>query len=406
MSETDGHPTGSGQHAATPTRSPDLVHAAARSGVGRDGHRGQVRGHPGRPGRPPGRGAPAHRGRPRRRQDDARQDPREVARLLGPAHPVHARPAPRRRHRRQRVQPGDRDFEFRPGAVFANIVLGDEINRASPRPSRPSPSAWRSAGHRRRDHLRARLAVHGHGDAEPRRDGGHLPSPRRSATVSWRACRWATPTRAPRWTCSPSTPRRTRSTRSRPSPTPPSSRASSRSCAPSTSRGIGAAVRRRHRQRHLHARRRPPRRLAPGDPAPGARGQASAALDDRDHVLPTTCRRWRPGPRAPPDPHGRRPDRRPHHERRDRHAASRGNGPRDSAGLTMTTLLDRLRQLTRRGRVFLALGASAASWSASLGQRDLLRSAYCSSRCPALAALLVSRTATAWRRRAACARTA
>src|SRR5207249_733099 len=26
-----------------------------------------------------------------------------------------------------------RDFEFRPGAVFANIVLGDEVNRASPK---------------------------------------------------------------------------------------------------------------------------------------------------------------------------------------------------------------------------------------------------------------------------------
>ena len=25
------------------------------------------------------------------------------------------------------------DFEFRPGAVFANVVLGDEINRASPK---------------------------------------------------------------------------------------------------------------------------------------------------------------------------------------------------------------------------------------------------------------------------------
>ena len=27
----------------------------------------------------------------------------------------------------------ERDFEFRPGAVFANVVLGDEINRASPK---------------------------------------------------------------------------------------------------------------------------------------------------------------------------------------------------------------------------------------------------------------------------------
>ena len=26
-----------------------------------------------------------------------------------------------------------RDFEFRPGAVFANVVIGDEINRASPK---------------------------------------------------------------------------------------------------------------------------------------------------------------------------------------------------------------------------------------------------------------------------------
>src|SRR3982074_2867947 len=26
-----------------------------------------------------------------------------------------------------------RDFEFKPGAVFANLVVGDEINRASPK---------------------------------------------------------------------------------------------------------------------------------------------------------------------------------------------------------------------------------------------------------------------------------
>jgi MoxR-like ATPase len=28
---------------------------------------------------------------------------------------------------------GERDFEFKPGAVFANVVVGDEINRASPK---------------------------------------------------------------------------------------------------------------------------------------------------------------------------------------------------------------------------------------------------------------------------------
>ena len=40
----------------------------------------------------------------------------------------------------------ERAFEFKPGAVFANIVIGDEINRAiARRPSRPCSSAWRSA---------------------------------------------------------------------------------------------------------------------------------------------------------------------------------------------------------------------------------------------------------------------
>lgn len=37
-----------------------------------------------------------------------------------------------------------RDFEFKPGGIFANIVVGDEINRASPRPSPRCWSRWRS----------------------------------------------------------------------------------------------------------------------------------------------------------------------------------------------------------------------------------------------------------------------
>lgn len=37
------------------------------------------------------------------------------------------------------------DFEFRPGAIFAQIVVGDEINRASPRPSPRCWSRWPSA---------------------------------------------------------------------------------------------------------------------------------------------------------------------------------------------------------------------------------------------------------------------
>lgn len=38
-----------------------------------------------------------------------------------------------------------REFEFKPGAIFANVVVADEINRASPRRSRRCWSAWKSA---------------------------------------------------------------------------------------------------------------------------------------------------------------------------------------------------------------------------------------------------------------------
>ena len=79
------------------------------------------------------RGPPADRGRPRRRQDDAEQGAGPQHRLLGAPHPVHPRPAALRRHRRLGLQPGHPEFEFRPGGVFANIVVGDEINRASPK---------------------------------------------------------------------------------------------------------------------------------------------------------------------------------------------------------------------------------------------------------------------------------
>ena len=70
-----------------------------------------------------------------------------------------------------------RDFEFRPGAVFANIVLGDEINRASPK----TQSALLEAMEEHQvtvDGSTYPLAtpVHGGRDAEPDRDGRHLPA--------------------------------------------------------------------------------------------------------------------------------------------------------------------------------------------------------------------------------------
>ena len=143
--DDDGHGASGPRHhrararartAATGAADLDLIHEVAERLIGRhdERHRGQAGGRPHDRDRPARRGSPAHRGRPRRRQDDARQGAGPLDRLHGAPHPVHARPAAERRHRRQRSSTRTRaDFEFRPGAMFANVVVGDEINRASPK---------------------------------------------------------------------------------------------------------------------------------------------------------------------------------------------------------------------------------------------------------------------------------
>ena len=71
------------------------------------------------------------------------------------------------------------EFEFRPGPVFANILLVDEINRASPKTQAALLECMqeRQVTDRRRL-VPAGAAVHGHGDAEPDRVRGHLPAAR------------------------------------------------------------------------------------------------------------------------------------------------------------------------------------------------------------------------------------
>src|SRR6266508_1097645 len=83
------------------------------------------------------------------------------------------------------------DFEFKPGAIFANIVLGDEINRASPK-TRSSTRA-------------------------------PIPCPRPSATASCCSSRSATRPGTRRSRSSRPTARPPRSTTSRRWPTPPPS---------------------------------------------------------------------------------------------------------------------------------------------------------------------------------------
>ena len=115
-----------------------------------------------------------------------------------------------------------REFEFKPGAVFANLVVGDEINRASPKTqSAHARVHGGAAGHHRRHHLPAPGAVHGHRDAEPDRDGGHLPAARGAARPVHRPDRGRLPGhRRPSWRCSTCTAPTTRSTTSARSPTP------------------------------------------------------------------------------------------------------------------------------------------------------------------------------------------
>ena len=149
----------------------------------RSGDPGQARRHPQRAGLPAGRGAPAARGRAR-----------------APARPRW----PGRWRRRSavtwnRIQftpdllPSDvtgvsvfnqatATFEFRPGPIFANIVLADEINRASPK-TQSALLEVMEEGTVSADALGLpdAAAVHGGRDPEPDRHGGHLPPARGAA---------------------------------------------------------------------------------------------------------------------------------------------------------------------------------------------------------------------------------
>ena len=118
-----------------------------------------------------------------------------------------------------------RDFEFKPGAVFANLVVGDEINRASPK----TQSALLECMEERQvtvDGVTYQLqtAVHGDRDPEPDRDGGHLPAARGAARPVHRPDRDGLPRRRGRAGHARRARRpTTRSTTCARSPTPPPS---------------------------------------------------------------------------------------------------------------------------------------------------------------------------------------
>ena len=77
---------------------------------------------------------------------------------------------------------GSRVFRFQPGPIFANLVLADEINRATPKTqSSPAGGDAGAPGDGRPQPLSAGAAVLRPRDAEPDRDGGHLSAARSAA---------------------------------------------------------------------------------------------------------------------------------------------------------------------------------------------------------------------------------
>jgi MoxR-like ATPase len=130
-----------------------------------------------------------------------------------------------------------REFEFKPGAVFANLVVGDEINRASPK----TQSALLEAMEERQ------VSVDGVtyvletpfmviATQNPIEMEGTYPLPEAQRDRFTARVTVGYPSAPPSSTCSARTAPATRSTTSSRSPTPSRSASSSRSCAPSTSR--------------------------------------------------------------------------------------------------------------------------------------------------------------------------
>ncbi|GMA85433.1 hypothetical protein GCM10025868_06830 [Angustibacter aerolatus] len=314
-----------------------------------------------------------------------------------------------------------RDFEFKPGAVFANVVLGDEINRASPKTQSallecmeerqvtvdgvtygleapfivvatqnpiemegtyPLPEA-------QRDRFMARLSMGYPSSAEARHAEqprlGHAARPGGAGRVGSRRAR-----------------------------------AGAHRAGPLGERR-GQAVRRRPGHRDAHQPRPAAGRLAARHPAgccgPRARTPRSRAATT---CCRTTCRRW-PWPCSPtgccsrrtrcsrgaPPRTSSRPccARSPCRARRTGRTARRRRAASDAVATRTTRVTRRLTEplgrLTSRGRAVLAAGLTAVVCALALGQRDLLRVGVLLALVPVLTVVVLGRT----RYRLACTRT-
>src|SRR6266550_4252989 len=131
---------------------------------------------------PTRRGASHHRRLPGSGEDEPRQGARALDRLRILPPPVHTRPAPLRRDRRQRFQPALERVR-----VQAWTGLCEHPARRRDQPcltedaGRPARMHAGAPGDRRRHLVPAAPALHGHGDAEPDRVRGDLPASRGGA---------------------------------------------------------------------------------------------------------------------------------------------------------------------------------------------------------------------------------
>ena len=94
-------------------------------------------------------------------------------------HPVHARPAAHRRHRRQRLQPGAARLRVQAGRDLRQHRAGrrDQPGLAQD-PVGPARVHGGAPGHDRHPDPSAGHPVHGHRDPEPHRARGHLSAAR------------------------------------------------------------------------------------------------------------------------------------------------------------------------------------------------------------------------------------
>ncbi len=80
------------------------------------------------------------------------------------------------------LDPSRGEFRFRPGPLFTDLLLADEINRASAKTQAALLEAMQERGaHRRRKAARARAPVRRLRDAESGRARGHVPASRGGA---------------------------------------------------------------------------------------------------------------------------------------------------------------------------------------------------------------------------------